>query len=198
MEFCAIHADDQDVKVAARPDAQRDPDWWMLLRGSVAELRHRMDKPLPATGYTSWPTVPDNAGPVGMFVCAWALLTVVPDLIEVHRQRGIDYWHAASSAKCGTALVDQSSQRVEPTVRGLTCHEAPGRLAQGSLHGTGAAALEPVSRRPDPPRTNAAFASHPGRPPLTGGIGPLSSWSPTRSSRATPAGSCRLRQGRRL
>lgn len=89
MEFCSIHADDQDAMLAARPDARRDPDWWMLLRGSVAELRHRMDKPLPATGYTSWPTVPDNAGPVGMFVYAWVLLTVVPDLMKVHRQRGI-------------------------------------------------------------------------------------------------------------
>ena len=64
-------------------------DWWLLLRGAVAELRQLMDRPLTPLGYTTWPVVPEAAGPVGMFVYAWALLTAVPDLLEVHRRRGI-------------------------------------------------------------------------------------------------------------
>lgn len=88
MEFCSVQPDEADAMLAARPDPDRG-DWWHLLRGAVAELRQLMDRPLPPQGYAAWPVVPEAAGPVGMFVYAWALLTVVPDLLEVHRRRGI-------------------------------------------------------------------------------------------------------------
>lgn len=89
LQFCSVGELDQAAMLQARPNPVRDPDWWWLLRGAVAELRTRMDRPLAADGYTSWPTVPEEAGPVGMFLYAWALLAVVPDLINVHRRRGI-------------------------------------------------------------------------------------------------------------
>ena len=89
MEFCAVAPDDQTAMLEARPDPCRDSDWWSLLGGCVAELRERMDKPLPSGGYVAWPLIPERAGPVGMFVYAWALLTVVPELIDAHRRRGI-------------------------------------------------------------------------------------------------------------
>ena len=89
MDFCAVQPEDADAMLAARPDPDRDADWWLLLGGVVAELRDRMDRPLAPLGYTAWPMVPESAGPVGMFVYAWALLSVVPDLLEVHRRRGI-------------------------------------------------------------------------------------------------------------
>lgn len=89
LEFCSVREPDRAAMLRARPDPVQHPDWWWLLRGTVAELRTRMDHPLPASGYTSWPTVPEDSGPVGMFLYAWALLAVVPDLIGVHRRRGI-------------------------------------------------------------------------------------------------------------
>ncbi|WP_156821072.1 acyltransferase domain-containing protein [Microlunatus phosphovorus] len=89
MEFCSIAPEDQVAMLEARPDPDRDPDWWSLLSGCVAELRARMDKPLPSGGYVAWPLIPGQAGPVGMFVYVWALLAVVPNLLDVHQRRGI-------------------------------------------------------------------------------------------------------------
>ena len=89
MEFCSVRPHDAEAMLAARPDPGRDGNWSLLLRGAVAELRQRMDRPLDPLGYTAWPMVPEAAGPVGMFVYAWALLTVVPELLEVHQRRGI-------------------------------------------------------------------------------------------------------------
>jgi GNAT-like C-terminal domain/N-acyltransferase N-terminal domain len=89
MEFCSVPAEDQTAMLAARPDPARDPGWWWLLRGTVAELRGRMGQTLSAGGYAAWPTAPEGAGPVGMFLYAWSLLTVVPDVLALHRRRGI-------------------------------------------------------------------------------------------------------------
>jgi hypothetical protein len=75
--------------LAARPDPDQDRDWWWLLRGTVAELRARMDRTLSAAGYHAWPTVPRGCDAVGMFLYAWALLEVVPDVLDLHRRRGI-------------------------------------------------------------------------------------------------------------
>ena len=65
MEFCSVSADDAAAMHAVRPHPEHDPDWWWLLRGSVAELRQRMGKTLPASGYRAWPTVPDGCEEVG-------------------------------------------------------------------------------------------------------------------------------------
>lgn len=89
MAFCSARVEDQEAMLAARPDPTRDPDWWWLLRGSVGELRSRMDQTLPATGFQPWPTTARDAGPIGMFLYAWAFLSVVPDVLELHRRRGI-------------------------------------------------------------------------------------------------------------
>lgn len=89
MALFAMPAEDQQFMLAARPDPSRDAAWYLLLRGCVAELRRRMDQPLPSSGYTAWPRVPKDAGPVGMFIYAWALLAVVPELLEVQRRRGV-------------------------------------------------------------------------------------------------------------
>lgn len=87
LQRCGVGADDRAAMLAARPDPATA--WWWLLRGTVGELRSRMDNPLPADGYVSWPTIPEAAGPIGMFLYAWALLAVEPDLRAVHRRRGI-------------------------------------------------------------------------------------------------------------
>ena len=89
MTYCAIDPDDRDAMLDARPDPERDPELWWLLRGTIAELRANMDTPLPAEGYQSWPTIPLAAGPVGLWLYAWSLLSVVPDLRDAHRRRGI-------------------------------------------------------------------------------------------------------------
>lgn len=89
MAFCSVEVEDQEAMLAARPDPTRDPDWWWLLRGSAAELRSRMDQSLSVDGFQPWPTTARDAGPIGMFLYAWALLSVVPDVLELHRRRGI-------------------------------------------------------------------------------------------------------------
>lgn len=89
LDFCSVRGRDQSAMLAARPTPARHPQWWWLLRGAVAELREGMDSPMPANGYVAWPTVPEGAGPVGMFLYAWALLAVAPDLVAVHRRRGV-------------------------------------------------------------------------------------------------------------
>lgn len=89
MTYCAIRRDDQVAMLDARPDPERDPELWWLLRGTTAELHANMDTPLPAEGYESWPTIPAAAGPVGLWLYAWSLLSVVPDLLHAHRRRGI-------------------------------------------------------------------------------------------------------------
>lgn len=89
MAFCSVADEDQTAMLAARPDRIRDPDWWWLLRGTVAELRSRMDQTLSANGYAAWPTAPEDSGPVGMFLYAWSLLAVVPEVLQLHRRRGI-------------------------------------------------------------------------------------------------------------
>lgn len=89
MGFCAMPSADRQLMLDARPDPGRDADWWLLLRGCVAELERRMDQQLPPSGFIAWPRVPEPAGPVGMFLYAWALLAVVPELLKVHRRRGV-------------------------------------------------------------------------------------------------------------
>ena len=89
MEFCSVSSEDQAAMLAARPDPTRDQDWWWLLRGSAAELRSRMDRTLPAAGFQPWPTTARDAGPVGLFLYAWSLLSVAPDVLQLHRIRGI-------------------------------------------------------------------------------------------------------------
>jgi hypothetical protein len=85
---CAVSEADAEAMIAARPDP--GSDWAELVRGTLGELRSRMDRPLAASGYRSWPTVPEDAGPAGMFAYAWALLAVVPDLLAVRAARGIE------------------------------------------------------------------------------------------------------------
>ena len=80
MGFCSVQHDDAVAMLAARPEPGRDADWWLLLRGAIAELRQLMDRPLSPLGYTAWPMVPGAAGPVGMFVDAWALLNAAPTI----------------------------------------------------------------------------------------------------------------------
>lgn len=89
LEFCSVNKADRQAMLQARPDPERDPAHWWLLSATVAELHSRMDQPLPPHGYVAWPTLPSSSGPVGMFVYAWALLAIVPELVAVHRRRGV-------------------------------------------------------------------------------------------------------------
>ncbi|UEJ84527.1 acyltransferase domain-containing protein [Brachybacterium halotolerans subsp. kimchii] len=89
MELCSVGELDQKTMLDARPESDLHPHCWWLLGATVAELRERMDKPLPPEGYTSWPTIGSDIGPVGMFLYAWSLLCVVPDLLATHARRGI-------------------------------------------------------------------------------------------------------------
>ncbi len=55
----------------------------------VSDLDRARDRPIAPTGSKAWPVVPESASPVGMFAGAWALLSRLPELLEVHAQRGV-------------------------------------------------------------------------------------------------------------
>lgn len=112
MQLCSVRVEDQKLMLAARPDPARDPDWWQLLSGCVAELEQRMDRPLPAEGFKAWPRVPESAGPVGMFLYAWALLAAVPTgpLVEAE---------SVESVECGLAFF--AEHYPEEPISALVC-----------------------------------------------------------------------------
>jgi hypothetical protein len=117
LEFSSVLAGDLEAMLAARPDPEQHPDWWTLLRATVGELRQRMDRPVEATGYVAWPTVSPTAGPIGMFLYAWALLTVLPDLVELHRRRGIPEAVSRDSAsRLGGVMFSHREVTGEPGV----------------------------------------------------------------------------------
>jgi len=87
LEFCGVSEQDRDDMLAARPDPSRHEDWWTVLGAMVTDLDRGMDQPVEANGFTSWPVL--TASPVGLFVAAWALLSRLPRLLDVHAQRGV-------------------------------------------------------------------------------------------------------------
>ncbi|MFF1817530.1 acyltransferase domain-containing protein [Kribbella sp. NPDC058245] len=99
LEYCGVAERDRVEILAARPDAGRDPEWWALISALVGSLEREMEAPLPSTGHTAWPVVPESSTAVGMWAWAWALLANVPPLLEVHRRRGVP--EAVSRATVG-------------------------------------------------------------------------------------------------
>jgi hypothetical protein len=99
LEYCGVAERDRVEMLAARPDAERDPEWWALISALAGSLERAMEAPLPSTGHTAWPVVPESSTAVGMWAWAWALLANVPRLLEVHRRRGVP--EAVSRATVG-------------------------------------------------------------------------------------------------
>lgn len=89
MEYCGVAEADRQEMLAARPDPVRDPDWWAVMSAMAGELDQKMGQAIPSTGFHGWPTVPASASPVGLFAAAWALLSHLPRLLELHAQRGV-------------------------------------------------------------------------------------------------------------
>ncbi|WP_433162350.1 acyltransferase domain-containing protein [Kribbella sp. CA-247076] len=89
LEFCGVSAPDRDAMLAARPDPVRDAEWWAVLEERASELDRGLDQPIEANGFSSWPAMPESASPVGLFVEAWALLSRLPQLLDVHARRGV-------------------------------------------------------------------------------------------------------------
>jgi hypothetical protein len=89
MAYCGVAPADRKEMLAARPDPERDPEWWAVTSALAGEIARDMDQPLPPTGFHSWPAVPPDTSPVGLFAEAWALLASVPRLRELHARRGV-------------------------------------------------------------------------------------------------------------
>jgi hypothetical protein len=87
LEFCEVAEQDRDDMLAARPDPSRDADWWTVLRAMAGDIDRGMDQAIEASGFKAWPVMSDS--PVGSFVAAWALLSRLPRLVDVHAQRGV-------------------------------------------------------------------------------------------------------------
>ncbi|WP_350279744.1 acyltransferase domain-containing protein [Kribbella sp. HUAS MG21] len=81
-------ADRREMR-AARPDPDRDPEWWTLTSAMAGEVAQQLDRPIPPTGFRGWPAVPQDSSAVGLFAGAWALLASLPKLRELHAQRGV-------------------------------------------------------------------------------------------------------------
>ncbi|MGW7682410.1 acyltransferase domain-containing protein [Kribbella sp. NPDC054772] len=89
MEYCGVDPADRKEMLAARPDPEREPDWWAITAALAGEIERDVDLPIPPTGFRGWPAVPRDASAVGLFAAAWALLASVPRLRELHARRGV-------------------------------------------------------------------------------------------------------------
>ncbi|GAA1574939.1 MULTISPECIES: acyltransferase domain-containing protein [Kribbella] len=89
LVYCGVAQDDRRAMLAARPDPEREPEWWELTSTLAAEVERDLGLAVPSTGFTSWPTVPEDASPTGLFAAAWALLANLPRLRELHAERGV-------------------------------------------------------------------------------------------------------------
>jgi hypothetical protein len=89
LEYCGVAAADRGEMLAARPDPDRDPEWWAITSALAGEIEQELERPIPPTGFRGWPAVPQNTSAVGLFAYAWALLASLPKLRELHAQRGV-------------------------------------------------------------------------------------------------------------
>lgn len=89
MEYCGVAAADRGEMLAARPDPDRDPEWWAITSAMAGEIEQELGRPIPPTGFRGWPAVPQNTSAVGLFAAAWALLASLPKLRELHANRGV-------------------------------------------------------------------------------------------------------------
>jgi hypothetical protein len=89
LEFCGVAAENRQDMLAARPDPERQPDWWTIMTAMACGLGRELGQAVPSAGFEAWPAVPASASPVGLFAGAWALLANLPQLIELHAQRGV-------------------------------------------------------------------------------------------------------------
>lgn len=89
MEYCGVAPADRGEMLAARPDPNREPEWWAITSALAAEVRRDLGRAVPSTGFTGWPAVPADASAVGLFAPAWALLASLDAVRELHAQRGV-------------------------------------------------------------------------------------------------------------
>jgi hypothetical protein len=89
LEFCGVGSDDRADMLAARPDPEKEPEWWVITGALARGLGRDMGKAVPSAGFQGWPAVPETSTDVGMFAGAWALLANLPRLLELHAQRGV-------------------------------------------------------------------------------------------------------------
>lgn len=89
LVYCGVEPADRREMLAARPDPERDPEWWAITSALAAEVERDLGLAVPSTGFSSWPAVPQDAPPVGLFAAAWALLANLSRLRELHAQRGV-------------------------------------------------------------------------------------------------------------
>nr|WP_238350733.1 acyltransferase domain-containing protein [Kribbella shirazensis] len=89
MEYCGVAEADRREMLAARPDPDRDPEWWAITSAMAGEVEQELGRPIPPTGFRGWPAVPRDTSAVGLFAGAWALLASLPRLRELHSERGV-------------------------------------------------------------------------------------------------------------
>jgi hypothetical protein len=89
LEYCGVNAADRQEMQAARPDPDRDPEWWTIASSLAGEVERDLGLAVPSTGFRGWPAVPRDAPAVGLFAGAWALLANVPRLLQLHADRGV-------------------------------------------------------------------------------------------------------------
>jgi hypothetical protein len=89
LEYCAVSDLDRREVLAARPDPERDRDWWVITSALARGLEQDMGLAVPSTGFVGWPTVPESSSAIGLFAAAWALLANLPRLLELYAQRGV-------------------------------------------------------------------------------------------------------------
>ncbi len=90
---------DRGSCLAGRPDPERHPVLWWVLRHAYRELVTKMGRNLAGGSYSGWPSLPDSWGTVGQQLYVWVFLALVPDVQHFYRERGIpsDVSHSSLS-----------------------------------------------------------------------------------------------------
>jgi hypothetical protein len=100
LERLGASSGDRDEALAARPGPREHPELWGRLERCYHDLTSQMGSGLPASGYRGLPAMPADAGPVALHLYVWLYLTVLPETLRHHAERGIDSrksWETLSS-----------------------------------------------------------------------------------------------------
>ena len=63
LQRLGVRSQDRVACLGGRPDPERHPDLWWILRRTYQELVAKMGRNLASSGYSGWPALPDNRTP---------------------------------------------------------------------------------------------------------------------------------------
>jgi hypothetical protein len=100
LGMLGLESEDRDLVRSTFPDAHADPDRWWLLERVHAVLADGMPSGDPAFALRRL----DHVGVLGVLFPLHALVTVVPDLVRFHEDRGVPAEVTGATLNIGSAI----------------------------------------------------------------------------------------------